>query len=137
MMGVGTRALQLLAILIAIVSAISIFVSLLNSLKRRKYELSLLRVMGGSPGKLLALILLEGLILAVLGFILGMLMSHLSMVGLGDSLQEKYNYDFAAWTTHGKEGLLFWGTIVLGLLAAFLPAIMAYRTDIHKTLSEG
>ncbi len=137
MMGVGTRALQLLAILIAIVSAISIFVSLLNSLKRRKYELSLLRVMGGSPGKLLALILLEGLILAVLGFILGMLMSHLSMVGLGDSLQEKYNYDFAAWTTHGKEGLLFWGTIALGLLAAFLPAIMAYRTDIHKTLSEG
>jgi len=65
MMGVGTKALQLLALLIAIVSAISIFVSLLNSLKKRKYELSLLRVMGGKPGSLLSLILLEGLILTL------------------------------------------------------------------------
>ena len=137
MMGVGTRALQLLAVLIAIVSAISIFVSLLNSLKRRKYELSLLRVMGGRPSKLLMLILLEGLILAILGYILGMIISHGAMSGLGGNLQEKYNYDFKAWTTHGQELWLFLGSIVLGLLAALLPAIMAYKTDIHRTLSEG
>ncbi len=137
MMGVGTKALQLLALLIAIVSAISIFVSLLNSLKRRKYELSLLRVMGGKPTKLLTLILLEGLILAVLGFLLGMVVSHFSMSALGGNLQDKYNYQFAAWTTHGKELLLFGGTIALGLLAALLPALMAYKTDIHENLSEG
>ncbi len=136
MMGVGTKALQLLALLIAIVSAISIFVSLLNSLKRRKYELSLLRVMGGKPGKLLSLILIEGLLLSVLGFIIGMIVSHLSMMGLGDSLYEKYNYPFSAWISHGKEVMLFLGTVGLGLLAAMIPAIMAYKTDIHSNLSE-
>lgn len=137
MMGVGTKALQLLAMLIAIVSALSIFVSLLNSLKKRKYELSLLRVMGGKPSSLLTLILLEGLILAVLGFGLGLLVSNMSMAALGDSLQEKYNYAFSAWTTHGQEMLLFGGTIALGLLAALLPAIMAYQTDIHENIAEG
>jgi len=137
MMGTGTKALQLLAYLIAIVSAISIFVSLLNSLKKRKYELSLFRVMGGKPPTLLTLILFEGLILAVLGFILGYIVSHISMQGLGANLQEKYNYPFSAWTLHGKELFLFIGTILLGLLAAFLPAILAYKIDIHKSLSEG
>ena len=135
MMGVGSKALELLAYLIAIVSAISVFVSLLNSLKRRKYELSLLRVMGGRPASLLTLILLEGFILALLGFLLGMLVSHVSMMALGDSLHDKYNYRFEAWMMHGKEMILFLGAIGLGLLAALLPAVLAYKTDIHENLS--
>jgi len=137
MMGTGTKALQLIAILIAIVSGISIFVSLLNSLKARKYELSLMRVMGGRPLSLLLLILFEGLILALIGFVLGMLVSHIGMMLLGQSLQDKYNYQFVPWTTHGQEVFLFLTTCALGLAAAFIPAFMAYKTDIHKNLSEG
>ena len=68
MMGTGTKALQLIAILIAIVSAISIFVSLLNSLRQRRYELSLLRVLGGDGKSLFILIILEGLIMAFFRF---------------------------------------------------------------------
>jgi len=136
MMGTGTKALQLIAILIAIVSAISIFVSLLNSLKQRKYELSLLRVLGGRPGSLFGLILLEGLILVILGYICGILASQISLAALTGNLSEKYNYDFTAWELHGHEGLLFLVSILLGLLASFLPAIMAYNTDIHKNLSQ-
>ncbi len=137
MMGTGTKALQLLAILIAIVSAISIFVSLINSLRQRKYELSLLRVLGGKPISLFALIILEGVIMAILGFILGMLFSHIAMTLLGDSLSDKYNYDFRAWEVHGKELYLFLVSIALGFFAAFIPAILAYGTDIHKNLSQG
>lgn len=137
MMGIGTKALQLLAILIAIVSGISIFVSLLSSLKKRKYELSLLRVMGGSRRGLFFLILIEGLILALLGFILGMLVSHLCLHLLGGSLEDRYNYPFHAWATHGKEGLLLLTALGLGMIAALIPAFMAYKTDIHETLSDG
>jgi len=136
MMGTGTKALQLIAILIAIVSAISIFVSLLNSLRQRKYELSLLRVLGGRRHSLLVLILLEGLILAILGYALGILTSNMAMSGLGARLSDRYNYEFSAWTLLGHEGLLFAVALGLGLVAAIIPAIMAFRTDIHKNLSE-
>lgn len=135
MMGTGTRALQLIAILIAIVSGISIFVSLLNSLKKRKYELSLMRVMGGRPINLLLLILFEGLILAIVGYILGMLISHIGMSLLGGDLEDKYNYQFLPWQLHGKELFLFGMTCLLGLGASLIPAFMAYKTDIHKNLS--
>ncbi len=137
MMGTGTKALQLLAILIAIVSAISIFVSLLNSLRQRKYELSLLRVLGGKPTTLFFLIVMEGVIMALLGFLLGMLTSHIAMSAMGSSLSERYNYQFASWIQHGQEALIFAMTLGLGFLAAVIPAIMAYRTDIHNNLSEG
>ncbi len=59
MMGVGEKTLRVLAIVIILVSGISIFIALFNSLKERKYELSLLRIMGASKQKLFFLILLE------------------------------------------------------------------------------
>ncbi len=136
MMGTGTKALQLIAILIAIVSAISIFVSLLNSLRQRKYELSLLRVLGGKARSLLSLILTEGLIMSILGFILGMITSHLALSVLTGNLSEKYNYSFNAWTLHGLEAQLLIASVFLGLFAALIPALLAYKTNIHKNLSE-
>lgn len=135
MMGVGTKALQFIAMLIAFVSGISIFVSLLNSLKKRKYELSLMRVMGGGRTTLFMLILLEGLILAIIGFAIGMLLSHIAMMVMGGNLSDRYNYSFEAWVIHGKEGLLFGGCLLLGIFAALVPAVMAYKTDIHRNLS--
>ncbi|MBT8231017.1 MAG: ABC transporter permease [Saprospiraceae bacterium] len=137
MMGTGTKALQLIAYLIAIVSAISIFVSLLNSLKQRKYELSLLRVLGGNSKSLFSLILLEGFIMAILGYLLGMFLSNLALSGLTNNLSEKYNYQFESWIMHGLEIKLLAATILLGLIAALIPAILAYKTDIHKNLSHG
>jgi len=137
MMGTGTKALELIAYLIAFVSAISIFVSLLNSLKQRKYELSLLRVLGGKSTSLLSLILIEGLIMAFIGFLLGMFLSNIALSSLTQSLSDKYNYEFESWMLHGLEPKVFIGTILLGLLAALIPAILAYKTDIHKNLSVG
>lgn len=136
MMGTGTKALQLIAILIAIVSAISIFVSLLNSLKQRKYELSILRVLGGGSISLLVLILLEGLILAIAGYILGILASQTAIMALGDQLSDKYNYSFNSWQLYGHETGLLLATLLLGFLASLIPALLAYNTDIHKNLSD-
>ena len=47
--------------MIAVVSGLSIFISLYNSLKERKHELALMRVMGARPGTLFTLIVLEGI----------------------------------------------------------------------------
>lgn len=69
MVGVGTDALRALAILIAFVSAISIFISLYKNMKERKYELALMRVMGADRWKIFNLVILEGLFLSGIGFL--------------------------------------------------------------------
>jgi len=136
MVGVGSKALQMLAILISIVSAISIFISLFGSLKARKYELALMRVMGAGPKTLFILIILEGIILAVLSFIIGMIISHVSMWLMSEQLSEAYKYEFASWNFTGKEFGLFGLALLLGLVASIIPAYRAYKTDIHNTLSK-
>ncbi len=136
LIGVGTDAIRWLAILIAMVSAISIFISLYKSMKERKYELSLIRVMGGSRGTLFMLIVIEGIILAIIGYVVGMVISHGGMEIMSKFLQSSYRYDFTGWRMIPGDAWLFLGSLILGIVAALIPAYQASYTDIHKTLSE-
>jgi len=137
MMGTGTDMLRLLAAAIIFVSAISLFISLFSSLRGRKYELAILRVMGGSRTTLFALIILEGLILAVLGYLLGILLGHLGVGVLGGQLEATYKYRFSPWLWLKEEYLILAVLLVLSFVASLLPAIKASRTPISETLSEG
>ncbi|MCB0587499.1 MAG: ABC transporter permease, partial [Phaeodactylibacter sp.] len=95
LMGTGTKALRWLAIIIVVVSGLSIFISLFSSLRDRRYELALMRVMGASPARLFVLIIMEGLLLALLGFVLGIALSHVGMQILAEQMKESYRYTFS------------------------------------------
>lgn len=136
MIGVGTDALRGLAILIAIVSALSIFISLFKSMRERKYELALMRVMGAGRSKVFSLIILEGLILAVIGFAIGTLLCHVGMETIAKYLKADFRYSFTGWTWIKEEWWVLGVALVLGFIAALIPAIQAANTDINKTLSE-
>lgn len=135
--GMGISLLRALAIAIVFVSGISIFVSLYNSLKDRKYEMALMRVMGGSRFNLFKLVLLEGLILAVFGWLSGVILGHFGLEMIAHSLKSTYKYSLSGITFISAEWYVMWASILIGLLASLFPALEAARTNIHKTLSEG
>lgn len=136
MMGTGTDALQMLAYVIVFVSGLSIFISLFSSLRERKYELALMRVMGSSPTKIFALIVLEGLILAVLGYLIGIALSHIGMEVLAKYMSDAYRYSFSGALFLKEEIYLLFGALGIGLIAAIIPAIQAKNTDISRTLGK-
>lgn len=133
----GERVLRILGIVIVIVSALSIFISLYSSLKERQYELALMRVMGARPGKLFLLIVLEGLLLAGIGYGLGILMSHVSMEMIANFMKDSYRYSFSGWEFLEQEYFLLLGALIIGFLAALIPAIRASKTPIAETLTKG
>lgn len=134
MMGTGTDVLQWLALLIAVVSAFSIFITLLKSMRERRYELALMRVMGGSRSSLFGLITWEGVLLSLLGCLLGLLLGHVAMQWTAGLLADDYRYNLTGWRWISAEWLIIAGSLALGLLAALLPAIQASNTDINETL---
>ncbi len=135
-MSLGESFLRNLAMIIVFVSGLSIFISLFNSLRDRKYELALMRVMGASRSKLFFLIILEGLLLAVIGYIIGIALSHIGMSIFGGQMEDKYHYSFTAFKFLKEEFYLLGGALFIGFLAAIIPAIQAFRTDISQTLTE-
>ncbi len=137
MMGVGEEALRALALVIVFVSGLSVFISLYSSLKERRYELALMRVMGSSRGNLFVLIVLEGLLLAVLGYIIGIAISHISTEVLAGFMKQSYRYSFTGFEFLKEEIYLLFAAMGIGFVAAVIPAIQAMRTDISTTLAEG
>lgn len=135
LIGVGVDVIRNLALLIAIVSGISIFISLYNTLRDRKYELALMRVSGAPPSKLFTLILLEGTILAVIGSLLGLVLGHLALDAFGHMASDRYNYSFTAFKFLKAELFVILASLLIGIIAAIVPAIIAYKTEIHKTLT--
>ncbi len=136
-MGVGIDALRVLALVIVVVSGLSIFISLFSSLKERKYELALMRTMGASRTTLFLLIILEGLLLAVMGYLIGIALSHIGMEILARVMEESYRYTFSGSLFLKEELILLGGALAIGFIAAVIPAIQASKTDISTTLTEG
>lgn len=136
MIGVGADTLRYLALILVFVSALSIFISLFNSLRERKYELAVMRVLGSSRNRLLGLILLEGILIAIIGTFLGLTIAHIGMYFVAHGMEGSYRYSFTAMRFFKEEGYLILGALVIGILAAILPALKASRTDIHETLND-
>jgi putative ABC transport system permease protein len=136
MFGVGLNALKYLAFGIMLISGISIFIALFNTLKERKAEFALLRVNGAKKHQLLLVVLLESILLCIVGYFFGTVLGRVGIVLLSKASESDFKLGFnpmeIIWE---KEGLLFGLTLLVGLIAALIPAIKAYTINISKTLA--
>jgi putative ABC transport system permease protein len=139
LLGVFVRPLRwaLLALtsLVVIVSAISILVSIYNSMNDRKKDIAVMRALGASRDHILMIILLESLLIAILGGLVGWLVGH----ALGPLSN--------AWTMPTTGVRIDWfavqsrwelwivpGLVLVGALAGAIPAMVAYRTPVATNL---
>ncbi len=136
LLGVGVETLRYLALAIIFVAGISVFVSLYNSLKERRYEMALMLSMGATRSQLFTMLLLEGLVLALIGFVAGLLISRLSLWLISGYVQGTYHYNLANFGIQPEEWYTLVAAIGIGLVAAALPAIGVYRMNISRTLAE-
>ncbi len=134
--GIGIQALQYLAYGIMFISGLSIFIALYNTLKERKYEFALLRINGAKRFQLLGLVLFESLLLCIVGFLFGTIVGRGALWLISSATQEEYKMTFDPFEIDfQKEGMLFFITILVGIIAALIPAIKAYKLNISKTLA--
>jgi putative ABC transport system permease protein len=136
LLGIGIEGLQFLAAVIMLISGISVFVSLYNSLKERKYEMALMLSMGASRTRLFLMLLSEGMVLSLLGFVAGILLSRIGIYVISNQLSKKFHFDVSQFGLQTGEIYLFIGALAVGILAAALPSIGIYRINISKTLAD-
>ena len=136
LLGVGIETLRALALVIIIIAGVSVFISLYNSLKERKYEMALMLSMGATRTKLFLMLLLEGLMLAIIGFIAGILLSRVGLWLFSRAAEQDFHYSMRQFGILPEEIYLFFAALFIGLLAAALPSLGIYRLNISRTLAE-
>jgi putative ABC transport system permease protein len=135
LLGVGIEALMGFAYVLIFISALSIFIALYNSLKERRYDLAIMRSMGASRTLLFQIIVLEGSILTFIGASFGIALGHLILGGFVILIGEGQKIGLTALVFYWEELFILGGSLILGVLCSIIPAIEAYRTDIHKVLA--
>ena len=117
-------------------AVISVFITLLNSMKDRKYEIAMMRAGGASSKKIFISVIFESIIISLFGSILGVVLGHILMELLSELVLSNYNYDFSGFLLYPIELLFIIGSVFIGMISALYPAYSAYKINISKTLKQ-
>lgn len=135
MLSTGTDVLRAIAALMLLSAALSMFAALYNALEERKTDLAILRTYGATPTKLFRLLMAEGLLLASSGALAGWIVGHAALEITGRLLAESRSLPISGMAVAPEEAWLVLVALGVGLAAAAVPALRAYRTEIATTLS--
>ena len=135
-MGTGVDAFRIFAYVLILAAGLGVFIALYNAMKERTYDLAIMRTMGASRFFLVKQVILEGVLLALLGVLFGLVLGHVAAEVLGIFLGESQGLKLSGWSFSLEELWLVALALVIGIVASVLPAIQAYRTDIARTLSQ-
>jgi ABC-type antimicrobial peptide transport system permease subunit len=157
-------ALLLLTGMICVVSAISILVSIYNSMSERRGEIAVMRALGAGRGTVMTIILLEATLLALAGGVLGWLAGHTGVLAVSPWIEEHTGVEIGFY--EGEPSVPLWepairalttlgisrsaaegfripvelavipALILLAVAVGIWPAISAYRTDVAKSLGK-
>ena len=139
LLGLFVRPLELLLLLVTtlvvIVSAIGILVSMVGSSLERSRDVAVMRALGARRSHVLATVLIEAVLLAVGGGLVGWALGHVLVAAIGPLITTNAGVSASLLSSApAAEMLLVPFLIGLAILAALLPALAAYRTDVAKWL---
>lgn len=137
LVGVGRDVLHAFAGLLVAGAAAALAVALLSALRGRRYDIAVMRLLGASRAKIFTVTLLEALLLATAGGLLGLALGHGLVEGLGGWLAREHQPAVSGLRLVAGEGWLLVLAWAIGLVAAGLPAWSAARTDVAVLLAGG
>lgn len=135
LVGVGVDAVQGLAAVLLLTGGLSILVALYTALHGREGDMAMLRVMGARPGAIFGQVVLEGLLLAGAGALLGLLLGHAVVAIAAAALPRFGDLGLSGLAFQPAEALIVAAALTVGALAALIPALRVFRVDVADTLA--
>ena len=133
--GIGINTMRLFAAVLIASSLLALFVTLYNALEERRYDIAIMRLLGASRGRIVALMLFEAWLLAVVAIVVGLVVGLVAVTVVSHWLAQARALSVTADVT---PDLLWIGIVafVVATLAALLPAWRAGRMDVAQTLAK-
>ncbi len=144
-----------MTMLICVVSGISILVSIYNSMSERRHEIAVMRALGAGRSTVMSIVLLESIMLALGGGLLGWGVGHLAIGLLSPIIEARTGVSIGPFELAPSVNVLEFfladpiiplrlstelfiipGLILLAVVVGLLPALAAYGTDVAKALGD-
>ncbi len=130
------NALMIVAVLVVVVSIVSLAVNLYMSVLQRKRDIAVMRSLGAGSSDIFGVVLCESGALTTVALLAGSLTGHLAAWLLGMELANRSGVVIQAFSIQAGELTSYALVLAAALTAAVIPAMRSYRTDIALDLAE-
>ena len=128
--GVAETALLGVSAMVVVTALIGMMATIFSSLNERRREMAIFRAMGARPVTILGLLVLEAMLTAAVGAVLGLCLLYLGLF----IAQPLVDSAFGLWLPIEAPSLReFWvlvGVIAAGAIVSLVPALRAYRLSL-------
>ena len=127
--------LQIITVFVLIAGLLGMLTTLLSTLNERRREMAILRAVGAYPGQVFLLFILEALIIAVLGGLMGMLITGLVVLVAQPWIASEYGLYLNYWLPQWSDWMLLMVVMLLALVFSILPGWIAYKRSLQDGLT--
>jgi putative ABC transport system permease protein len=135
LVGASLDGIRIFAWLLAATGGLAILVALVGMARSREGDLALLRVMGASRIAVFSTVMLEGVITAFTGALLGWVAAHGLIMVARAKFPTLADIGLSPFEPLAAELALLLGVLGIGALAALVPALTVYRFDLARVLA--
>jgi putative ABC transport system permease protein len=100
----------------------------------RRHEIAIIRALGAKRRTVMVIVLLESILLALGGGVIGLALGHGLTGAMSGVIEEQTGVAVSALQFQLSELILVPGLILLASAVGFMPAVVAYRTDVAQSL---
>lgn len=133
--GNAEQVLRAIGWLVFAVALFGVLVAIYNTMEERRRDIAIMRSLGARRGTIVSLVLMEAGTVTLLGCLIGLGLSVISVAALAPYIAETAGIFVSAYAIEASQLLTLAVFVALGVLAGILPAIKAYNTDVVSSLT--
>lgn len=128
--GVAETALTAVSAMVVLTALIGMMAMILSSLNERRREMAIWRAMGARPGTILTLLVVEAVVMAALGALIGVGLLYLGLVIAQPIVDGAFGLWLPIEPPARRELIVLGAVIGAAALASLIPALRAYRLSL-------
>jgi putative ABC transport system permease protein len=128
--GIAETALLAVSAMVVVTALIGMMATIFSSLNERRREMAIFRAMGARPATILGMLVLEAMMMAAVGALLGLLFLYLGLIIAQPILDSAFGLWLPIDAPTIREFWVIIGVICAGAIVSLVPALRAYRMSV-------
>ena len=128
--GIAETALLAVSAMVVVTALIGMMATIFSSLNERRREMAIFRAMGARPFTILSMLVLEAMVMAAVGALLGLVFLYIGLIVAQPILDSAFGLWLPIDAPTLREVWVLLGVVAAGAIVSIVPAIRAYRMSV-------